>query len=401
MTVRSHPRPQRIPELDGLRGAACLLVLLYHYVFCRAHVTHGTVWAYLCATLRLTYTGVDLFFVLSGFLLGGILIEQRLAPNMLRVFYVRRACRLLPLYFAWLGLFVICRLLLSSWPASKWLFESSLPTWIYVPYLQNNWMASTGLWGANWLGVSWSLAVEEQFYVLLPAIVLFAPPRLLPFFATALVLVAPLFRAALLSRGWPPLSAYVLLPARWDGMFLGVLGAWLVRRPNWATNMARTRRRLYIALVAPTLGILWLTLRSPHIFSNTMLMWGYSVVDLFYFIIILLAVSGASWAFALRWRWLRWVGLVSYGVYLFHQATAGFVFLAIDGARPTLRSPRDFGLNAIAIVLTFVFAHLSYRYFESPILKLGHRARYDDWAAMTSRATAGATSEAIEVVRSG
>ena len=376
MTLASPPKPRRIPELDGVRGVACLLVILWHYVCGRVGFEPGTIGHYFKATLRMTYTGVDLFFVLSGFLLGGILIEQRLAPNLLRVFYARRACRLLPLYFAWLGLFLALRPWLADRPGGNWMFAASLPAWTYATYLQNFFMAHSGL-GSNWLGVTWSLAVEEQFYLLLPAFVLLAPPRWLPWLSAVLVVVAPVFRTWMLYNGWNPMAGYVLLPARWDGLFFGVLAAWLTRRPGWSADPARTRRRLYAALVLPALAVGWLMVKSSDMHSDMMLVWGFTAVDLFYAVGLLLVVAGASWAAPLRWRWLGWVGLVSYGVYMFHQAMAGLVFMAVHGTAPVILSAADVGWNALALALTFLMAGLSYRYFESPFLRLGHHLRYD------------------------
>src|SRR5712691_12887503 len=95
----------RIPELDGIRGLAILLVLIAHYIHAGVTAQPGSWQAYLLATLRLSFAGVDLFFVLSGFLIGGILWDAKNASNYYSTFYWRRTHRIFPLYFLWLGLY--------------------------------------------------------------------------------------------------------------------------------------------------------------------------------------------------------------------------------------------------------------------------------------------------------
>jgi peptidoglycan/LPS O-acetylase OafA/YrhL len=97
---------RRIPELDGVRGLAILLVLVWHYVSCLLHKDAGVWVSYVRRLLYLTGTGVDLFFVLSGFLIVGILLDQRGSPDFLKNFFLRRACRIFPLYFLLLALFM-------------------------------------------------------------------------------------------------------------------------------------------------------------------------------------------------------------------------------------------------------------------------------------------------------
>jgi peptidoglycan/LPS O-acetylase OafA/YrhL len=115
----------------------------------------------------LTASGVDLFFVLSGFLIGSILLDNREAANQFKVFYLRRFCRILPIYFVWIALFfVLGKLLLNDW-----LFASRYPAWSYPTFTQNFFMSNIGGFGAGWLAVTWSLAIEEQFYLTAPLLI--------------------------------------------------------------------------------------------------------------------------------------------------------------------------------------------------------------------------------------
>jgi peptidoglycan/LPS O-acetylase OafA/YrhL len=120
-----HSPTERMPELDGIRGLAIVLVLVWHYFVSALRVASATPLAYIQKAMWLSWSGVDLFFVLSGFLIGGILMDNRNAQNYFSVFYVRRTCRIFPLYFAALALFWLCRAFAS--PAFAWVFDKSLP----------------------------------------------------------------------------------------------------------------------------------------------------------------------------------------------------------------------------------------------------------------------------------
>ena len=107
MAIKRNEGDKRIPELDGLRGIAIALILILHYFVVNIKADLGSTLAYFLACFRLTWSGVDLFFVLSGFLIGGILLDNRESTNYFRVFYVRRTCRIFPLYYVNLLLFFL------------------------------------------------------------------------------------------------------------------------------------------------------------------------------------------------------------------------------------------------------------------------------------------------------
>src|SRR6266403_5622540 len=191
---------KRIPELDGLRGVAIALVLLWHFVFIPIEAAPGTFWSYFQATGRLTWSGVDLFFVLSGFLIGGILLDSRDSPNYFRTFYKRRFFRIVPLY----GVMLFTALMVGRGEIDAW-----IPTLSYFAFLQNLWMARFATFGVL-LAATWSLAIEEQFYLTLPAVIHFVDPRWIIGTLVAGIVAAPATRIAV-GHIWPRhvLGAYV------------------------------------------------------------------------------------------------------------------------------------------------------------------------------------------------
>src|SRR5216684_4285326 len=161
----------RIPELDGIRGVAIGMVLIAHLFAVASRP--GSALAYALVPLRLDWTGVDLFFVLSGFLIGGILLDARGSSNYFHVFYKRRFFRIVPIYAA--ILLVLPGLVSAAqWTNHgdfTWLKANALPWYSYWTFTQNLWMTHAASLGANALAITWSLSIEEQFYLSLPILV--------------------------------------------------------------------------------------------------------------------------------------------------------------------------------------------------------------------------------------
>src|SRR5580704_13450860 len=166
-----HKRRSRIPELDGLRGIAILSVVGFHYISGQG-LTGGPVTAFLQKAVGLGWSGVDLFFVLSGFLIGGILVDAHDSPNYFRAFYARRFFRIIPIYFAWVLLYVIlttlARRIVQIHSNSGRPEMAGIPVYIHFLFLQNVWPITYFGLGGAWLSQTWSLAVEEQFYLISP-----------------------------------------------------------------------------------------------------------------------------------------------------------------------------------------------------------------------------------------
>ena len=187
----------RIPELDGIRGLAILLVIVWHYFVSSApNVKPHTDVYYVLSAFRLAWSGVDLFFVLSGFLIVGILYDARTRGSYFLTFYARRFYRILPLYSVVLALFLIGLALRPNFPSPNYqaIFNRTLPLWPYFPFLQNFAMAWSQTLGPTWLSITWSLAIEEQFYILLPLAIRFLDRRAIIALSLLAIAGAPLCR---------------------------------------------------------------------------------------------------------------------------------------------------------------------------------------------------------------
>jgi peptidoglycan/LPS O-acetylase OafA/YrhL len=363
----------RHPELDGLRGIAILLVIIFHY---SRFIRSGPIADHLIALTNLAWSGVDLFFVLSGFLIGGILIDYRDSPNMFSVFYTRRTLRIFPLYFLVIFSYAIC---LSLHLKVPYLFDRQIPFWPYALFLQNFAMACYGS-GSAYLGPTWSLAVEEQFYLLFPLIVWLMPPRTLPYLLlTAIAFAIPL-RVALYHfySAHHFLSFYVLMPCRADALSIGVLCAVVYRSAS--LRMIFTGNIYWLRWLAAAVLLSFTFMINPIFDSRLMLSGGYTILSAVYGSILLIALLGSDGhiRYITTRKWLCGLGRIAFAVYLFHLAIVGFVYAALTGNEPTLNSPKDLVVSTASIAVTVLLAVVSWQYFERHFIALGSRFRYRD-----------------------
>lgn len=380
MTASSNSSA-RIPELDGLRGLAIGMVLLFHYVFLIMQVPPGSAAAYILAAGRLTWSGVDLFFVLSGFLIGGILLDARDSSNYFRVFYTRRFFRIIPIYALFLCGFFAFLLLIRAGkaPAFVGVPQNNIPWAAYAVFLQNFWMVGKNTLGMIVLSVTWSLAIEEQFYLTLPAVIRFLHPRrLLPVVVVGIV-SAPVLRV-LLRHFWPAnsLSYWALMPCRADALLLGVLGAIFLRNPFYRDWLEKNYRFMRILLFLLASGTAFLTLKASGERDPLMSSVGLTWLAMLYLCVLLYALTQRRSLLSsfLRTKWLGWLGTIAYGTYLLHT----FVLLIVS--EPFWSKPMqtnrfsDLWVSGLALVITLAICRFSWLYFEKPFVKLGHRANY-------------------------
>lgn len=380
-SLRDH-----IPELDGLRAVAVSLVLLDHF---------GSTGAFpsLWRVAPLGWVGVDLFFVLSGFLITRILLATRTDSGYYRNFYIRRTLRIFPVYYCVLALIFATILLYHHGVEYRRLAEwgNPLGPWVYLGNFQ---MALVGhIQPVLSLTPMWSLHVEEQFYLIFPLIVRHVRRQTLVKILGGALLLSPVLRLCLWHQ-YPtnPFVEYVLLPCRLDGLALGALIAVGVPR------VEVSRRILGAVSLAAVLAAFVLLSTLGHrdwssAFTRTI---GYSLFPWAFACCVL-------WTIRFRGRWptnwlntapVQFIGKRSYAIYLLQFPVSG-VFGALFGS---MHFWSDEAVRFYFIAPTTVAAAaLSWRFLEAPVLRLKDR-----WAPMPSRAvvmgsTAIAASESVAV----
>jgi len=378
---------QRVPELDGLRGLAILLVIICHYIADATHARLGFLGDHLLTILGVGWSGVDLFFVLSGFLIGGILLESQESPNYFRTFYLRRVHRILPVYYLWIVLYIafVCVAVyvlprpVVLMPPGKALAQLDLtPFPKYFLFLQNIFY-SPRVFEWMWFVVTWSLAVEEQFYLVAPPLVRFLSRRTLIRVLTLTVCLAPFLRWYCF-RYLPQLDHFYQfgMPCRADALSLGILAAigW-----RWAPfqkflhDHPAVLQRVVIYLGVVLIGLLWWLARPANTVMVTV---GYSVLAFFFAALLLLVLSQtASFpAPLMRATWLRKLGTISYCVYIIHLAFNQALHRFLLHAEPSIAHWRGLLLTLSALGLTLLTAAISWKYFEKPLIRRGHRFVY-------------------------
>jgi peptidoglycan/LPS O-acetylase OafA/YrhL len=346
------------------------MVLVFHYT---AHIEQVVprLPAWLHGALTLTWSGVDLFFVLSGFLIGGILLDARASPNYFRVFYRRRVFRIFPLYFAFLVAFLIAAHFLRS-RDDQHLFYPLIPWQACATFTQNFWMAINGDGGAYALTPTWSLAVEEQFYLTLPAVIYFVKPSRLKWFLIGGIVLAPIIRVAIfLVNPRLTMAMTYLLPCRMDPLLFGVGTAWLLRQRGAWEFVRSYRRHLWTAIELLTI-LCALFLFSPGSFDPPMMLVGFDCLGLLFASILVVTLADEGVARFLRAKWLVSLGTISYCVYVIHQLVFGITDLMLKGRTNSWEVT-----TILSLVVTIVIAKLSSQYFEMPLVRFGHREQYE------------------------
>lgn len=388
-TERTRPENRAFyPALDGIRAVAFLMVFFQHY-----------------ANLPWGWTGVNVFFVLSGFLITGILFDTRDDPHRARNFYIRRTLRIFPLYY---GVFL---LLLITTPLFHWAWSAG---WIAWPLYAGNFLRflspGAGLAGSlprlaadaqlhgslhphsplsgfvlN-LGHFWSLCVEEQFYLVWPWIVFrVRDRRSLLWICGLTVALVPLLRVLAQHRApsWMLNGQlmYRATPFQLDALLLGGLAGLLWRGAHRERLLAIAR---WVA-AAMTLTAVLCLVHIIHLDPDWFYTWDLSLVDLFAVVVIVCALRPLSLTYRLLGlRPLRWMGRISYGAYVYHDIFHNLYWAAISGLAAYLvqhHGPRfllfqqhlRWPFILFSLACTLLISWLSFRVYESPFLNLKER----------------------------
>jgi len=361
-----------MPELDSLRGVAILLVLFFHGFNLPVSMTGLSVFSrvFLRATLG-GWAGVNLFFVLSGFLITGILLDTHGRQDYYRRFYIRRALRILPAFYLLL-------LLLLVLPRTGW-FEGRK---VGLPFIALSFFYLANV--TQFFGVPsqyaplWSLAVEEHFYLVWPMLVRAFRPRRLAYCALGVFLACPLLRAFAYWRGYSFGAGYTWLVA--DGLAAGGFMALLVRR----RFPQRSEMRLFsIVSLAIASGIFAGGTPFGIWRGSTFIGGAFRLTAINLFCAGILGVTLLIGTSRLKWvvtpPILRWFGEISYGLYLIHMLAFDLINYVMIRYFAGLFA--QLGLHFWIMLLRFLAgtgiavsaAWLSRRYFEERFLKLKDR----------------------------
>ena len=377
-----------MPALDGLRGLAILGVLLLHFfgLDTPSALVTGSVRepAELAVARLVSYggLGVDLFFILSGFLITGILYDSRSDPAYFRNFYMRRLLRIFPLYY---GVLVVLFLVVPAIPAFRGseiadLREHQAWAWLYAV---NIYLAINDGWVLPYIQHFWSLAIEEHFYLVWPLLVwwLASKPRHLMAASLAVCAVSFAGRVVASLAGLGPVSTYVLTPLQLDGLAMGGFFAVYLRQQG----ADRTARRAIVVLLLMGLALMFAQYVLRHFTSagsvqelgNAALsvrLGGFRMLLAALVLQVVCAPPTSLWSRVFSGSPLVFLGKYSYGLYVYHHFVSYYLdkndvvsqFAAIVGSRLLALALQ--GMAGIAV--SMVIAWLSYEYFEKYFLGL-------------------------------
>jgi peptidoglycan/LPS O-acetylase OafA/YrhL len=354
----------KMPELDSLRGVAILMVVFYHGFFWSNGLggLSGAAKFFVNLT-RFGWLGVNLFFVLSGFLITGILVDSKTQEHYFRRFYTRRALRILPAFYALLVILFFIPSQSHAYLVLSFFYMSNLAPPLSIPMTYP---------------MLWSLAVEEHFYLVWPVAVRLLSGRTMKILAAAIVCSEPLLRAWYFVRGWPGGSGFLTWLVA-DGLAMGAILAMVVRLPQF------TRKNL-VSFVVVVVGVAasMALLGAPYGILTQRRLLGASLLltmaQLFFLgaLGLTLFLGTGKWRELVCIRILRFYGEISYGLYLIHWLFfAGYdtiVSKLWPSAHPALGKMTLMSLRFVcAAGLASIAAFLSRKYYEAPFLRLKNR----------------------------
>jgi peptidoglycan/LPS O-acetylase OafA/YrhL len=369
---------RHLPALDGVRGVAILGVLLFHFV-AQTTATSGFE-AALNAVLGYGLLGVDLFFVLSGFLITGILYDSRAERGYFRSFYMRRVLRIFPLYYGVLAAVFFVAPLLPALRGATLAGLQDRQAWAWL-YMVNVYLAIQEAWSLPYLQHFWSLAVEEHFYLFWPLVVWALAGRPRALMGTTLGVAAASFAARVWASlaGVGPVATTVLTPFQLDALCLGGLFAVWLRQPG---GEAAVRRAVWpLTLVA---GGLLAADFAVHRVTDAGLELSRAVRGGLFRVLFAalllhaLLAAPAAWASRLfRSAPLVALGKYSYGLYVYHHFLS--YYFVTHGTEFALAAAVGSHTLAVAlqaaggIAASLALAWLSYELFEKHFLQLKRR----------------------------
>jgi peptidoglycan/LPS O-acetylase OafA/YrhL len=358
---------RHIRALDGLRGLAVLIVVLLHLFGRGDHTVGNPLIRAVAVVISFGWTGVTLFFVLSGFLITGILWDTRGDTDRMRNFYLRRTLRIFPLYYGALLLI----LAVSSF--HEQLFQTLRHAWIYLLYLQNVLPVSHPTEPISpyfRTGHFWSLAIEEQFYLIWPFLIFrMRTLKQVQRLCLLIVVASALYKAigGILNPSF--INMQGSLAAHAGSLALGGFIATCFRGLGWE----KLKRMAPLALFASFAAYACTFLAPTHsrVSAQLPVALGLLLISIFWGALLILCLSNRFAQRVFEMTWLRWLGTISYGLYVYHELLLNLFMhiasrLSPHGSLHTYNLIKGFS----GVVISLVVSTISFYLFEAPILRL-------------------------------
>ena len=357
------PTEMRIAALDGFRGLTTLMVVVSHYF---AELNNGI------TGLAVGWLAVLAFFVLSGFLIGRLILEKQVHANFFVVFYVRRFCRMIPPFLVVLAAIYALYAVIGQhhWSETKPMF----PAWSYLTFTQGFFMIAHDSIGPHWLAPTWTLAVEEHFYLVAPAAIILTPRRHLLKALIVIGLMSVALRYAIFINGVAPVMAgRVMIVSLADSLIAGIIAAefYVTKRIDWARHGEAIRIAPIVLLVA-SFGMKFADNDPNGLFA----VFGTFFISIAAACIILSLMYGAPEAKRFESKTLCFFGHTSYTVYLTHLAVLGMMHGLILGDIPDLATWQQLGVTLLSLPVAFAVGWLLFKYVEEPMTAYGRSWRW-------------------------
>jgi peptidoglycan/LPS O-acetylase OafA/YrhL len=366
---------RRIATLDGLRGLLTITVMLSHYF---GEVPHGFRFA------MFGWIAVDMFFILSGFLIGKLILERHHHGNFFLVFYVRRFLRIIPVYFI---VVVIVGAIFHYFPRPWMEAEPSFPLWSYLSFTQIFYMINTQSIGAHWLAPTWTMTVEEHFYLVAPALIAFIPRKWLVPVLVSCAVSSLFLRLFIFTADAGTMAGFVLLPARADTLICGMLGAVAVRSAivSWVRIIPVIRMIPFLAVIGVAATLTTGTMTVFDIANPSLIAVGGSAYIL---CIVLGALNGVNYSSKI----LQFFGNNGLCIYLIHLPVLGLMHGLILGGIPDIATPAQWLVTIASPPVTVLLSRGLTKWVEEPLSAYGRTWR---WSARPTPLHTGSIARAI------
>ncbi len=361
-TPAGAARTPRIDAFDGLRGVLATAVAIAHLY---GEVPHGL------AALTFGWIAVKAFFVLSGFLMATVILENWSSRNFVPVFYVRRICRTWPLYFILIFGVFACRELFVG---AQWIDQDAfLSMWRYLTFTHPFAMVSEATTGPRWFTPTWTLSIEEQFYLVAPLICFVAGRRyLVPVLAGLAVISIAVHGTLLNGDAHERMAGTILLVPVLHALLFGMIGGILHAR-----GVLKSDRILLGLRIAP-LALVMFAFAVKMLFGmRTFEAVGMPAIALACAAYLTALAEGAPEAQTMLRPRLRFLGQLSFGIYLFHMPINGLLHGLVLGGKPDIATPAQLAVTTAALALTIAVALVLNRLVEQPMIAFGRRFRFE------------------------